>query len=53
MQLDGKKATSGTLVIGAGQQGKLDFPWGSYDLIFNPSNTPQKKYNTQTSVNYI
>jgi hypothetical protein len=36
MKINGKVATSGTLVIGAGQSGEIELPWGQFTLIFNP-----------------
>jgi hypothetical protein len=41
MRLDGRPATSGTIVIGAGQQGAIELPWGTFDLVFNPDVQPQ------------
>jgi len=41
MQIDGRNATSGAIVVGATQQGKLSLPWGAYELIFNPDKAPQ------------
>jgi hypothetical protein len=48
MQINGRSATFGTIVIGAGQKGTIDLPWGEFELVFNPSNQPQ---NVQISIN--
>lgn len=41
MKIDGRQAQSGTIVIAHGQNGSLDLPFGTFDLVFNPSNEPQ------------
>lgn len=41
MKINGRAATSGTIVIGEGQRAEIELPWGSYELIFNPNVQPQ------------
>ena len=39
MQIDGRAATTYTLVVGPGQKAAIDLPFGLYNLIFNSSVT--------------
>lgn len=48
MKINGKAAQSGTLVIGPGQSAELDLPFGSFQLLFNPSIQPQNVQLTTT-----
>jgi hypothetical protein len=48
MKINGRQAQSGTIVIGEGQKGTLDLPFGTFDLVFNPSNEPQNVQLTST-----
>lgn len=40
MKINGRDAVSGTIVVGAGERGTLDFPFGSFATIFNPGVSP-------------
>lgn len=40
MKINGRPATSGTLVIGAGEQAEINLPWGPFALVFNPDVQP-------------
>jgi hypothetical protein len=48
MQIDGRPAQTGTIVIGAGQAAEISLPWGMFKLVFNPSGSPQ---NVQLTTN--
>lgn len=48
MEIDGRPATSGTIVIGAEQKSAINLPWGKFELVFNPLNSPQ---NVQLTTN--
>jgi len=41
MKIDGRPAKSGTIVVGSGQTGEIDLPWGLFTLVFNPSESTQ------------
>ena len=34
MEIDGRPATSGTIVIGAEQKSAINLPWGKFELVF-------------------
>ncbi|WP_429930704.1 hypothetical protein [Agrobacterium vitis] len=41
MKIDGRKVTAqGTLVIGAGENGELELPFGNFELHFRPQVSP-------------
>ncbi|MCZ7494123.1 hypothetical protein O8B39_06410 [Agrobacterium rhizogenes] len=48
MKINGRPATSGTLVIGSDERAELDLPFGTFALVFNPSTLP---VNVQMTVN--
>lgn len=48
MEIDGRPAQWGTIVIGAGQTGAVTLPWGKFTLVFNPDTEPQ---NVQLTTN--
>jgi hypothetical protein len=36
MKIDGRPAMCGSIVVGPGQIGEIDIPWGTYRLVFDP-----------------
>lgn len=50
--IDGRSASSGTIVIQPGQRGELQFPFGRFELQFNPAKTPAN-VNLSTGPNRI